>query len=261
MVSIRRDIVGMGPSILAVALAALLASSAAGQKRLVPAEPEDGLLAEHRARVRTVLKDVYGPDIRLRAVVEPSFQVEYAVALRQEGSGYEIVTLRPSRQIWTYAAIARLKSGHAGTFRTTGDDFSGDLVDTTAESIADLREGLPENPADLPVSRCAAPVDADTAAGLLRAWHLMLLQVRPDKNSLGGADGTTYSFSMEEGGRTLSGETWSPRRRTRPARLAAIAEAMLGYCQTRDPSQLRRISELARKLGGRDEPRSRPPPG
>ncbi len=247
MVSIPR-------SLLALTLAAFAASGAPAQQRLVPPEPVDGVLAEHQARLRTVLKDAYGPDILLRAIVQPSFQLEYAVALRRQGAGFEIVTLQPARHIWAYSAIAILKSGHGGSFRTTGDDFTGELVDTTAESIADLEKDLPANPADLRVSRCAVPVDAAASAALIRAWRRMLLEVRPPKQPQGGTDGTTYSFSMEEGGRTLTGETWSPRRRTRPARFAAIAAAMFAYCRTRQPKDLQQIVADALMLAGRVKP-------
>jgi hypothetical protein len=132
------------------------------------------------------------------------------------------------------------------------EELPGDPTfrDVTGEKIAQMREGLPENPADLPVTRCAVPVDESVAATLMRGWRKMLADVGPDSWEA-GLDGTSYTFAMVEDGRTLEGETWTPRRGSRPARLAALAETMLEHCQAPEPARLARIETLARKLAGR----------
>jgi hypothetical protein len=283
---------------LAFALVLALATPAAAQKRLTPLEPVPDVLADHDARVRLVFKEAYAPEVTLRAVVRPSFQVEYAVGLRSSAAGLEIFALRPSRQVWSYEAIALLKSGRMGAMVVDGllddpptpptapkerkrkprkrpaadpaeaaadrlDDVADSLVespdgpsfrDVSGEEIARLQEGLPENPADLPVARCAVPVDSALAAGLIRAWRGMLAEVAPDPWQP-GLDGISYNFAMALDGRTLEGETWSPRPKTRPARLAALAEAMRDHCEAPDPAKLARIEALARQLGAGGERR------
>jgi hypothetical protein len=76
----------------------------------------------------------------------------------------------------------------------------------------------------------------------------MLEAVRPDEELMPGLDGTTYVFSMESDGRTLAGETWTPREGTLPAKLARLAATMLGYCQTKGAKSLREVRTLAREL-------------
>lgn len=283
---------------LALALALASAAPAAAQKRLTPSEPPIDLLARHEARVRLVLKEAYEPAVVLRAIVRPSFQVEFAVGLRRGRAGHEIFALRPARQIWDYESIELMKSGRMGSFAVEGllddaltapdegeteprpakaerrkpkargrgrepadsledvadsmEEAPGGPVfrDTTADEIARLEEGLPENPADLPLTRCAVPVDEAVAAALVRAWRRMLEEVGPDPWGQ-GADGTDYRFALAADGRALEWETWSPRPNTGPARLAELAETMKSHCETPDPARLRRIEALARRLGGK----------
>ncbi len=280
--------------ILVGLLAAFAAVPLMAQQRLTPVEPPPDLLANYGARLRIVLGEAYSPDVKLRAVVRPSFHVEFAVGLRGRSGGYEIFALRPSRRVWGYEAIDLMKSGRMGSLRVEGllddppmgapepgkagkpkrarpgpkPDKAGadrleDMIDvvgeppddptfrdTTGEEIARLQRDLPENPADLPVARCSVPVDGATAAALIRAWERMLAETGPDPRGP-GLDGTDYAFAMEAEGRTLEGETWSPRPKGRPGRLAALAATMRSQCEAPDPVLHARIGALARRLGGR----------
>ncbi len=300
-VVVRSGSICDSPSVRLFVLTLWLAVPAAAQDRRTPVEEPGTLLAGHEARLRLVLKEAYGPDVALRAIVRPSFQAEYAVGLRRGAAGFEIFALQPSRQVWTYEAIRLMKSGRMGSMTVEGllddsprapeeskagsakaaaeaprskrrqriPDRSGpadaiedladaleeapagpDFRDTTGEEIARMAEGLPENPADLPVARCAVAVDDALAARLVVAWRGMLEGVGPDPWGA-GLDGTSYSFAMTVDGRTLEGETWSPRPKTRPARLAELAATLRDYCVTPDPARFARIGKLARRLGGR----------
>jgi hypothetical protein len=235
--------------ILLVAAAVCLAAGAIAQQRLVPArQPNDPISAAYEADVRRVLGEAFGPGVTLRAVVGPALGVEYAVGLRRVGDRHEIFALRPSRSVWDYQQLAMYRSGQAGasTFNSIGGDDEG--RDVTEDEIRRLQEGLPADPADLPLTRCAVAVDGDVAAALQAAWRRMLEEVRPGELLETGADGSSYLFSMGLGGRALSGFTWSPRDRTRPARLARLAEAMRVYCETREAARLRELTRLARQL-------------
>ncbi len=237
-----------------VAVAACLSAGATAQERLAPVRaPYDSISTNYEADVRRVLGDAFGPGVRLRAIVRPSFQVEYAVGLRQVGRRYEIFSLQPARSVWEYQLIAMYRSGQAGVSLVEDlDDPDAEIRDGTEDEIRRLQVGLPANPADLPLSRCAVAVDGRVAAALLIAWRRMLEEVPPPDEAIEvGADGVTYQFSMELAGRALSGTTWSPRRGTRPARLARLAEAMREHCETQQAGRLRELTRLARQLGGR----------
>ncbi|HEX6375773.1 MAG TPA: hypothetical protein VFZ91_08625 [Allosphingosinicella sp.] len=253
---------------LAVTVAALLTGGAAAQPRnmathprLAPLQPPPGALADYEADLQRTFRDAFGADVRLRAVVRPSFQTEYAVGLRQDGEGYEIFALRPSRQIWAYQMIKLYKSGQAGVMIFDGSDgddpdkLLGDPDseprDGTADAIAQLQKDLPADPSDLPLSRCAVTVDDAVAAGVTAAWRRMLETVRPGEQLMPGLDGTSYIFSMETDGGALAGETWSPRAGTRPAKLARLAEAMREYCETKAAEPLAEIRNLAHALARR----------
>jgi len=227
--------------------------------RLAPEQAAPAELAGYAADLRRTFREAFGPDVILRAVVRPSFETEYAVGLRRQGTGYEIFALRPERQVWSYQMIKLYRSGRAGVMTFDGadsddpDKLFGDPGskprDATAEATAELEKGLPADPGDLPLARCALAVDNPTATALEGAWRHMLGAVRPGEELLAGLDGSSYTFSMEVAGRTLAGETWTPRRDTRPGRIARLAEAMREYCETREAGRLPEIVRLARRLG------------
>jgi hypothetical protein len=176
-------------------------------------------------------------------LVEASFDSEYAVALRRRGEAYEIFSVRPPTQLWLYQVLAMLKNGRMAVTNLDGRDEA-------AEQIRKLEATLPPDPNNLSLSRCAAPVDRETAAAIEAAWRRMLEAVRPDDEPSLGLDGTSYYFEMaSNGGRPLAGETWSPREGTRPARLVRVAEEMRAYCESRNPARLRALLALARELG------------
>jgi hypothetical protein len=241
------------PALAAAAMAggaAALPRSMATHSRLAAVQPAPGVLADYEAHLRSVFRDASGPGVRLRAIVRPAFDTEYAVGLRQAGKGFEIFALRPGRQVWAYQGIKLNQTGRAGViiFDKPLSDRSARPSGGIAEEITRLEKDLPADPADLPLSHCAAAVDASLAASLNSAWRLMLEAVRPEEELMPGLDGTFYLFSMELEGRALAGETWTPREGTRPAKLARLAEAMREYCETKAGERLAEIGELARSL-------------
>lgn len=223
--------------------------SMAAHSRLAPVEAAPGPLAAYEADLRRVFRDAFSPDVRLRALVRPSFETEYAVGLRGAKGGYEIFALRPSRQqVWFYQLIKLYRSGRAGVMHVDIMDPKSVPRDESGEELARLEKDLPPDPGDLPLARCATPIDDGLAANLIGAWRSMLEAVQPDEELMPGVDGTTYVFSMESDGRALAGETWTPQEGTPPAKLAHLAETMLGYCQAKEPKLLGEIRALGREL-------------
>lgn len=217
------------------ALQHLVPEEAAGASRTDP-------LTKYRTTVHSVLKEAFAPEVAARAIVYPSFSVEYAVGLRRGTGGWEIFGVHPtSHSVWTYTAIELMRQGHMGAMTMDGRDRTG-------EEMAELRKGLPADPADLPLSRCSVPLGVDAADAVAAAWRTMLEAVKPDPAGLPGADGTDFHFSMESGGRTLAGQTWSPREGSRPAKLAALAAAMQELCEKHDAAGSGRIRALAQEI-------------
>jgi hypothetical protein len=233
--------------VLIAATALICAAAALGQSHLVPEEKNDGPLAAYEADLATVLREAFTPSVVARALVLPSFEPEYAVGLRKNADGYELFSVTPaSTRISTYMMRDLIRQGHAGSFALNMD--TGEMKDRAAEEFEELGRGLPADPADLPLSQCAVKLDAAIAVELLGAWKTMLEEVRPVGGPQGGIDGVTYRFFLNRDGGALTGETWSPRKNSRPATLARIAETMRDYCRTQDRRLVPLMLTLARKL-------------
>jgi hypothetical protein len=207
--------------------------------RLEPEQPSHA--DDYEQNLRIVLRDAYATDVRLRAIVRPSFEPEYAVGLRRIGGRDELFSLVPARMVWHYSLIKIMKGGQIRVLGPGGGD-------RLAQDIRRLKKGLPKRPADLPIERCAVEVDATFAAALTAAWRSMLMQVEPRESDEFGVDGTSYHFSVDVEGRTLAGQVWEPEPETRAGKLAAAADAIRSYCRTRDPESARRILALAAGL-------------
>jgi hypothetical protein len=237
----------------AAAVALALGSGVPAQERLAPVrEPDPGPLAKYETDLQRVFTEAFGEDVALRAIVRPSFNVEYAVGIRRGGDGYEIFSLTPSVQIWSFQARAMMRSGEMGVIvmdaAADGDPVSGIPRDGSGQAIARLDAQLPDDPAQVSLTRCSVAIDAEVATVLADAWQRMLEAVRPDDEPALGLDGTTYQFSMEVEGRRLRGQAWSPEPATASGRLTAIAESMRDYCAARREDTLRRFLESARNL-------------
>lgn len=227
--------------LLASAVVMVVATPAAPQQRLVPEEKTIPILEKYEERVRQVLKEAFGPEVKLRAIVHPAFAPEFAVGVRQRGDRHYVFAIQPSQSVWTYTWLEVMREGRAGVMSLDGRD-------QTPSEIQRLTAALPADPSDLPLSRCEAPVDVELAASIMSAWKNMLEEVRPGEEQPTGTDGVTYHFSMESDGRPLAGQIWSPDRDTRTARLAKMADTMRSYCQKPAPKHTRRITTLTQEL-------------
>ncbi len=201
---------------LALAIPAVWALPALAADHLVPG---DNQLADYQAAVKAALKDAFAPDVRARAIAEPSFQAEYAVGIKETAGAYALFSIQPARQLWGQVQRPR------GT--------------------------PPADVGQLPVERCEAPLDAVLARGVIDVWGRMLAQTRPDESRSLGLDGETYYFSMDIGGRTLAGSTWSPDPQSRPGRLVGMVLALRRYCAKRQETDLTALSSLTRDLQAR----------
>jgi len=158
--------------------------------------PESTNFPAYEAAVTGIFKAAYAPDVRARAIVEPSLFLEFAVGVTQSHGAFEVFFLEPSTQVWQ---------------AVTSPDHRTDLKAIT-------------------VKRCSMPIYPDIGERLVAAWASALQDVRPSDGT-GGLDGDSYHFSMTLKGHDLAGQTWSPLESSEAGRLASIAYTIRSACK------------------------------
>jgi hypothetical protein len=203
-------------------------------------EPEDSGLTGYESSVKTVLKEAYEPNVRARAIAEPSFLPEFAVGVKESAGKYSVFFLEPSAQVWQYTTLEMMKKGEI--VRTKPDGTPG-----TAEAIARLEGSLPPKPTDLRVQRCILPIDPKLGADIVGAWKEVLSRVKPQPPT-GGLDGETIHFSMTADGHELEAQTWSPPQDSEAGRMSSIVYAIRSACKSGHKQQLNKIYGVLEKL-------------
>lgn len=182
--------------------------------------------------VVSVLQDAYSKEVRIRAIVEPSFSPEFAVGVMQVGEEFKIFSLQSTIHLWDYEIREMMKQGSMDRTDYSEDDEPIDLV-------AELDKDLPPKPSDVKVDRCEIAIDAPLASQLIAAWQGVLLQTRfvDDKTEEGitGLDGDTFHFSMTVGLQNVAGSAWSPSG-AKTGALAELAILMRKYCAQKIPT-------------------------
>ncbi|HEV2653240.1 MAG TPA: hypothetical protein VGU69_18395 [Rhizomicrobium sp.] len=189
------------------AAAVLLATPAFGGDTL---EPAHGTVEGYEPAVTGVLKAAFGPEVVVRAIVEPSFEPEYAVGIEKHGDEYRIFGLTASEQVWTA-----------------------------------LNDQKPV--AGINANDCRLPITADLATDILGVWKGMLLRVHTQVDSE-GVDGAIYFFSMMIDGQPHIGQTWSPLPSSPPGKLVSLANAMRDVCRWNRPHALDRVTAITADL-------------
>jgi hypothetical protein len=222
----------------------------------------DGSSMRYEELIVDVLADGYARDVTLRAVVLPSFALEYLVGLREGESGFQVFYLRPTISLWHYA-VQRWGNEAMG-FRVGGgttfeiDQSKNDIARRRADETTKPKPPLPADPKDIPLIRCEKPLDAAVARRVSAGWSGVLRETRhPPAGSMPGLDGTAYHFSgyfQVEGFMFrdfLAGQTWSPPRDSKPGRLAELAGTLVQYCDGKaEATELERQADaLAERLG------------
>jgi len=216
-------------------------------------EPEDSIYSGvapfqpgyDRAMVAS-FADAFKADVEASAIVQPSFEPEFAVGVKQDADGYRIFYQEASQQLWQYSVLEMMKRGEI-----TSADANG--KSTTAEDIAKLEKSLPPNPKDVKINRCEYAIDSDLGAKIVDDWRRMLLGTRYAKRPRMGIDGTFYHFFAKSGYQGMAGKTWSPDPATATGMLAQLADSMKTLCTTKRDLTLREVEKLtgalASKLG------------
>ena len=203
-------------------------------------EPEDANFADYQSAVRAVLKDAFEPNVRARAIAEPSFFPEFAVGVKEDPGRYSVFYLEPSEQVWQYTTIELMKKGQIVVQKPDGT--SG-----TADEITRLEKSLPPKPTDVKVERCAMPIEPKMGVAIVDVWYEVLSRVKPQPPT-NGLDGEFTHFSMTVDGHELAGQTWSPPEHSEAGRMTAIVYAIRSACKAHDKRQLTKIYEIVAEL-------------
>ena len=155
-------------------------------------------LRDYDFLVVTAFREAYGPDVRARAVVTPSFMPEFVVGIRETDGNYSVFKLEAMRQLWGYSLMDMFASGEI-----IATDLEGN--NRNQAEIEDLDANLPDDFLDVELDRCEAVLKRDLGDRLLQIWLQMLSQTGEDGGGV-GLHGTSYRFEMGE----RAGETWSP---------------------------------------------------
>ncbi len=207
--------------------------------------------ADYEANVLKILAGAFDKNVFARAVVFPSFQHEYALAIEKNENEYKIVYLVPSVKIWLFEELDIYK---AGRVRIVGDN-DGSLLN---EDIQRLEEFLPPSLSDVRVERCERIIPGGLGEKLHFLWGEMLFRTRytdqrplkldgPDSITV-GADGVTYHFSFEHGYERLTGKIWSPDEGSVTGKFVAITEMLRGACHAKNGEAT--SEEIERRIDG-----------
>jgi hypothetical protein len=190
---------------------------------------------------RDIHSQIFGPEVRLRAIVYPSFHAEFAVAVIEHTNHSAIIWLEPSDAV---VSASWLDYYRMRLLKVTTPEDKADAE----EQIRQLEKRHPHLPAALKADRCEISVTPALREKLISVWSGMLLKVnKPDEERL-GLDGEDYHFSMPLDGKELRGKIWSPPDDTDPGRLAGITWAMRDYCRLKSEEKLAAIEKLADQI-------------
>jgi len=127
-------------------LAALSVSSVA-QNRLAPVETKKESLEAYQDQVRLVLRDAWSPDVKARLIVQPSFQPETAIGLRENGKSLELFVIQPTQHIWRYQLLDMMKNGQIQTLGPSGQSQQEAEIKKLEASLPKRVEQIPLNAA------------------------------------------------------------------------------------------------------------------
>jgi hypothetical protein len=204
-----------------------IAHCASAQDHLVP--DADGLIVTPRSygqKAREVFAKAFEAGVTSRAIVFPSFEIEYAVGLRKTKKGVEAFVLRASSSIWE---VEFREMHEDGRMRVVDEDGKPVPLDQD-EEYQELKKRTPSDHRKIKVDQRARPIPADFAAQIDAIWHVMLRNARQHRHTGFDCDGITYHFSaLVPPGRRLSGHVYCPEEDSKTGRLVALTETLADF--------------------------------
>jgi hypothetical protein len=195
-------------------------------------EPEQSLFTSSQSRqkyhhmVIDALKEVYTKDVVARVIVLPSFEPEYAIALKKHNEEYTVFMASPTMQLSEY--------------KTIEENIENGKVNHDDEHVTRLKALYPTYN-EIPLTHCSVAIDADLGDKLLTVWQTMLLTTRYEKDrpNILQIDGVSYHYSTD----FFAGQTWSPSQNSKTGKLVAITDALATYCTASTQDGLAHLKE------------------
>jgi hypothetical protein len=222
------------------ALTVLIAivQSASAQDRLIPDVDAPVTFKSYWLKVREVFAQAFEEEVTSRAIVLPSFRVEYAVGLRRTKVGVEAFVIRASSSIWDVAYLKMIEEGEV----LIVDEEDKRVPLEQDEEYQELKKTTPSDHRKIKFERRARPIPAGLAAKVEAVWHTMLLSARYPTKARDGCDGEIYHFSALVPKRGhLGAHVWSPEPDSKTGRLVALTDALAEYASGK--VDLKRLSE------------------
>ncbi|MBV9932252.1 MAG: hypothetical protein JO013_15095 [Alphaproteobacteria bacterium] len=217
--------------LLVLASLAAITMAAPGAGRPKPARIDPGTLyAQHLARLRSVFREAYAPDVEFSAIVYSSGYPEQLIALRRSGDSYEVFAREPARAIWTYGMVQQFRSRLIAKVRVKTGGRMEDLSDAEADRLAST---VPADPRDLKLSGCAAPIEPRMAAQLVATWQHLFTRV--PESAASGVPGLmgTYLIRTGKDERELFLSQWMPAGPAK--RVIRLVDALYRVCRDGRP--------------------------
>jgi hypothetical protein len=130
------------------------------EKSLFNSSPSD---QKYHSMVVDAFMEVYDKDVVARVIVLPSFEPEYAIALKKHDKEYTLFMVSPIMQLWAY----RIKEEGIENGKINQDD----------QQVERMKAVYPTYN-DIPLTRCSVEIEADLGDKLLTVWETMLLTTR-----------------------------------------------------------------------------------
>jgi hypothetical protein len=216
----------------------LLFSVAAAQDHLEPEESfyqsragQDEIILHYHRNVVRKFSEIYSGQYPLRAIIQHSFEPEYAIALTAKDDDPKLIGLRTETQLWAYSWLEDRKFAKRANSQE---------MDKNTQAVEDeLRASIPSSVEDVPLQRCEIPISSKDQSLYESLWRKALYATKYPKNPRFGLDGVTYHFSGDFGfGSSPAGQIWSPRKGSQMQRLTEIAETLYRACAENNPQQL-----------------------
>ena len=159
-------------------------------------------ITDYYSKVVQLFSNAYGPSVKIRTVVLPSFATEYAFGIRERDNRYYAFKLSAKSSIWV------------------------EYQETRGKTISDKS---PQN--EIEVQEAEAEISQQVYKNLADAWYKMLLRTKYPEEKFGGLDGTSYHFSSYE---MRAGWAWSPEPNSQTGYLVKLTELLGQLAESKD---------------------------
>jgi hypothetical protein len=233
---------------MVAALSTLLAVTSSGlaQDHLIPDASAFVDPDEYELKLRHVFGQAFDGGVILRALILPSFKLEYAVGIKVVGDRAEVFVIEPSSIIWDTKLIRMIEIGEIKQFGRDGKIMPLEQNET----LNVLKKRTPADYRSIKVTRKAKSLPKELGDEIRDLWEKMLMDIR--RSTEGVLDVVTYHFSaFFEGHGEISGHVSSPAVESKTGRLVTLAETLADFARAKaELTNVKAKLDAARKSMG-----------